>query len=123
MGRALVCEDDAPIRALVKRLIERTGFEVETVEDGAAALERLRDDCYNLVVLDLMMPGVNGYEVIRKLREERPANLKHIIVMSAASDAIRSEFQEPVCAVIAKPFDIARLTAAVPECTLECDDA
>lgn len=118
-----MCEDDAPIRALVKRLIERVGFAVDAVENGAIALERLREDCYDLVVLDLMMPGVDGYEVIRRLRETRPANLKRIIVMSAASDAIRYEFPEPVCKVIAKPFDIEKMTAALRECALECDGA
>jgi len=113
--RALVCEDDAPIRALVTRVVQREGFEVDAVTDGVEALEKLSADGYDLLVIDLMMPRVDGMEVLRKLRDERPANLKHAIVMTAASDSVAA-FVEPVCTFLRKPFDIDRLASAVRSC-------
>lgn len=113
-----MCEDDAPIRALVKRVIEREGFHVDAVADGAEALEKLGQDGYDLIVIDLMMPRVDGMEVLRRLRYERPAHLKHAIVMTAGSESAQA-FVEPICTFLRKPFDIDRLTSAVRACARE----
>lgn len=110
-----MCEDDAPIRALVTRVLQREGFAVDTAADGAEALEKIEADGYDLIVIDLMMPRVDGLEVIRRLREERPGHLKHAIVMTAASDTVAA-FIDPVCTFLPKPFDIERLTDAVRVC-------
>ena len=118
--RALICEDDPSIRTLVKTVVKREGFTVDTAEDGREGLEKLADGCYDLLVLDLMMPGVDGYSVMKQLTESRPAQLKRIIVMTAAADAIRHGLRHPVCTILAKPFDIAELTAAVHRCATEC---
>jgi len=116
--RALVCEDDAPIRALVTRIVQREGFDVDAVIDGGDALAKIESDGYDLIVLDLMMPRVDGLEVIRRLRYERPAHLKHAIVMTAATDNVAA-FVEPVCTILSKPFDIDRLAKAVRACAKE----
>lgn len=115
-----MCEDDAPIRALVTRVLQREGFTVEAVGDGAEALERLKTDGYDVMIIDLMMPRVDGLEVLRHLREERPAHLKHAIVMTAASDSVAA-FVDPICTFLPKPFDIDRLTRAVRGCAREVD--
>ena len=118
--RALICEDDPAIRTLVKTVIKREGFDVDTAEDGRQGLEKLGERCYDLLVLDLMMPGIDGYSVVKSLTETRPAQLKRIIVMTAVTDAIRHGLAHPVCTILAKPFDIARLTAAIHQCALDC---
>ena len=121
--RALICEDDPSIRALVRTVLTREGFDVDVAPDGGVGLERLRDGCYDVLLLDLMMPGVDGYEVIRTVKEERPPTLKRVVVMTAASEAIRSSLPEPVCKLLPKPFNIDELVAAVKDCVDVCTGA
>ena len=118
--RALICEDDASIRALVKTVIARQGFTVDVAEDGALGIDRIEEDCYELIVLDLMMPKVDGYAVIDYLRNRRPKTLKRVIIMTAATEALRTEFPAPICTLIPKPFNIESLTAAVESCANAC---
>jgi two-component system, OmpR family, response regulator RegX3 len=70
-GRVLVVDDDPGILEVVAYSLTSDGFEVETVRDGATALERATADTYDLVVLDLMLPSLSGTEVCRRLRAER----------------------------------------------------
>ncbi|HET7710692.1 MAG TPA: response regulator [Thermoanaerobaculia bacterium] len=114
--RALVCEDDPSIRSLVRTVMTREGFAVDLAADGREALERLEEDCYDVLLVDLMMPNVDGYAVIRELRDRRPAMLKRVIVMTAASTALREEFPENICTLLPKPFDIDRLKQIVRDC-------
>jgi DNA-binding response OmpR family regulator len=118
--RALICEDDPAIRSLVKTVVSRVGFTVDVAPDGGAGIEKMKQDCYELVVLDLMMPDVDGYDVIEWLKSSRPKNLSRVIVMTAASEALQKDFPEPICTLIPKPFDIETLTSAVRDCASAC---
>ena len=71
IGRVLVVDDDPGILEVVAYSLTSEGFEVETVRDGATALERAMGDTYDLVILDLMLPSLSGTEVCRRLRAER----------------------------------------------------
>ncbi|MDF2696543.1 MAG: hypothetical protein K0S65_4926, partial [Labilithrix sp.] len=72
-GDVLVVDDDAPTRELVSRQLRRAGFSTSEVESGDKALERARSSRPAMMVLDLMMPGTNGFDVIRKIRAENMA--------------------------------------------------
>lgn len=119
--RALVCEDDPAIRSLVKTIIAREGFTVDTASDGGEALVQLRDHCYHLIMLDLMMPNVDGYDVVNAVRNHSPATLQRVVIMTAASEALKQEFPVPVCTLLPKPFDIERLSKVVQECAGACE--
>jgi two-component system OmpR family response regulator len=119
--RALICEDDSSIRALARTVLTREGFFVDVAPDGAVGLEMLRGGCYDVLLLDLMMPGVDGYEVIRTVKEERPPTLKRVVVMTAASEAIKNSLPEPVCKLLPKPFNIDALVTAVRDCVEVCN--
>lgn len=119
--RALVCEDDPAIRSLVRTIVAREGFTVDTAADGGEALAQLRDHCYELIMLDLMMPNIDGYDVVNAVRHHSPATLKRIVIMTAASEALRQEFPVPVCTLLPKPFDISRLSTVVQECAKACE--
>jgi DNA-binding response OmpR family regulator len=120
--RALICEDDAAIRALVKTVVQREGFAVDVAADGRQGIEKMESGCYDLVVLDLMMPDVDGFAVVDFLKERRPSNLKSVIVMSATGSVVRGDFPEPICKLLPKPFDIDQLTNAVRSCARDCDE-
>jgi two-component system, OmpR family, response regulator ResD len=113
--RALVIDDDIAIRRLVARILERRGFIVETARDGAEGIERLAAVEYHVIVLDLMMPRVNGAGVLKYLGEYHPAQLAAVIVMSAFG-ATAAQLSPTPAAFLAKPFDIAALVHEVGEC-------
>jgi DNA-binding response OmpR family regulator len=66
--RALVVDDDEPIRTMLAKVVERQDFDVDTASDGAEAISKLSQDGYNVVLLDLMMPRVDGFAVLRYLQ-------------------------------------------------------
>jgi DNA-binding response OmpR family regulator len=107
--RILVVDDEPAIRALVARVAQRAGFEVDVARDGAEAITKLDTGRFGVVILDLMMPIVDGYGVIDHVRAtggQHPA----IILISAADNAsFRRVDGEIVHSVIRKPFDIDML--------------
>lgn len=115
--RALVVDDDEPIRTMLAKILERQNLDVETARDGAEAIERLDEGAFDVVVLDLMMPRVDGYGVLRYMREHHPSELACTIIASAVPESeILRQFDIPVHKIHAKPFDIARLIADIRSC-------
>lgn len=82
--RILVIEDDPSVRALLRRGLKFEGYEVEVAENGESGLRMARDSMPNAVILDLMLPGIDGLEVCRRLRAE--SNVP--IIMLTARDAV-----------------------------------
>jgi DNA-binding response OmpR family regulator len=116
--RALVVDDDDPIRNMLSKVVERQNFEVDTARDGAEAIEKIDADGYSLIVLDLMMPRVDGYGVLRYMKEHHPAKLACTIIASAVPESeILRQFEIPVYRIHAKPFDLARLISDIQSCT------
>lgn len=68
MDRILVIDDDVELCGLVREYLESEGFEIDAVYDGESGLERAHSGDYALVVLDVMLPGINGFEVLRRVR-------------------------------------------------------
>src|SRR5688572_22084665 len=102
--RILLVEDDPGIQMLLKRFLDRQGFIVDAVSDGEAALRTVKAAPYDVVLLDLMMPNVNGFEFIRELRESAPHVLSRTIVLTAASEAVLRGFdKDEVFRLIRKP--------------------
>ncbi len=69
MKKILLIEDDFYIRGLYKMAFEKAGYQVVEVEDGTKALERLAKEEFNFIILDLMLPGIPGIEVLKKIKE------------------------------------------------------
>ena len=105
-GRVLVVDDEPAIRALVTKIVDRAGFPVDSARDGADAIEKLEAREYAVVVLDLMMPNIDGFGLIDYLKSrknERPA----VIVISAGDPAaFRHLDGAMVHSIVRKPFDI-----------------
>jgi len=83
--RALIVEDEPSIREIVRLHLSLSGFETDEAGDGHAALERLRSDRFDLVVLDVMLPGVDGVTLCRALRASGP-NQRAAVLMLTARD-------------------------------------
>lgn len=115
--KVLVVDDDDAIRSMVERVLRREQFEVESARDGFEAIEKLARNDYGTVLLDLMMPRVDGHGVLRFLETERPAEKPWVIVMTAnMQGASETAEAKPVFRVLPKPFDIRQLISHVKEC-------
>jgi len=100
----LVAEDDVAIGRLVTIILRRSQIECDHVVTGHQALEKLREKSYDVLICDLMMPGVNGYEVVRELADwpHRPA----VVVVTAMAVQPHELDAEVVKLIIRKPFDM-----------------
>ncbi|HYI09021.1 MAG TPA: response regulator [Thermoanaerobaculia bacterium] len=114
--RALVVDDDAGIRVLVARVLSRNDFQVDAARDGAEAIEQMLQHEYSVIVLDLMMPRIDGFAVIRYLIEHYPEKLQNVVVMTAFGAGAFNRVCPPVERFIEKPFDINDLLAAAAQC-------
>jgi DNA-binding response OmpR family regulator len=110
--RVLVVEDDTTVAEVVVRYLEREGFQVESVGDGNQALERAGSSLPDLVVLDLMLPGLDGLEVCRRLRAVAPIPVIMLTARGEESDRVLG-LELGADDYVAKPFSPRELTARV----------
>ena len=111
-ARILIIEDDSTVADVVSRYLQREGFTVETVSDGAVGLDRALADLPDLVVLDLMLPSMSGLDVCRRLRSVAPVP---VIMLTARSDEVEriTGLELGADDYVAKPFSPRELTARV----------
>lgn len=115
--KILVVDDDDAIRTMVERVLRREKYEVESARDGFEAIEKLARGDYATVLLDLMMPRVDGHGVLRFLEQEPIAPKPRVIVMTAnMHGAHETASARPVFRILSKPFDIKQLVTHVREC-------
>src|SRR5947209_17139516 len=107
--RVLVVEDDLPLRIFLDVLIRRSGIDADAMSSGDVALEAIQSEKYAAVILDLMLPGQSGFEILNSLRVTHPHLLRRIIVVTAVAQAAldqRFESQSLVWQVVRKPFEV-----------------
>jgi len=110
--RILIADDDASIRGLLRVIAERAGILADEASNGADALELLDRNIYDVLLLDLAMPRVNGFDLIERVRHNsrRPA----IIVLSALSRQALGELDPSIVhCIVRKPFDVDLLMALI----------
>jgi two-component system cell cycle response regulator CpdR len=113
MARILVAEDDPSVRELVTRVIQTMGHQVQAVTDGAFALEALQMDDFDLLLTDIVMPGLDGIELARRGAELDPA-MKIVFITGFAGVALSAGGPTPAGAkVLSKPFHLRELVDEV----------
>jgi DNA-binding response OmpR family regulator len=110
--RVLVADDDESIAALVRLYLAKQGYEVELAYSGSQVLERLRDGSYELLVLDIMMPGASGLQVLRELRQRSDLPVIFLTARSMDIDKIAG-LQLGADDYVTKPFNPWELVARV----------
>ena len=89
MSKVLIIEDDVEIAMLEKDYLEINGFEAEIIADGRQALAALQKGGYALVLLDLMLPGQNGYDICRQIRDDIDIPILMVTARTESADKIR----------------------------------
>ena len=107
MARILVVDDDPSVRALVRDVLELEGHVVQLVEDGYAALRAVAAERPDCVVLDVMMPGMDGHEVLARLRAMTDGLELPVVMLTAAADDANAwrSWTGGVDSFFGKPFD------------------
>jgi DNA-binding response OmpR family regulator len=102
----LVADDDVDVASLVSLSLQRAGFDVVTAENGAEALERAIERGPAACVLDIMMPNLNGYELVRRLKEDDATRHMPIVLLSARGGVLDRDYglRMGADAYIQKPF-------------------
>jgi DNA-binding response OmpR family regulator len=122
--QVLVVEDDGAIRALLVAALRREPFDVHSAVHGADALQMTRATEYAVILLDLMMPTLNGIEFLEAFHQASPQSRSVIFVMTAGDDTVLRHMPANVVhGIVRKPFDVPQLVAMVREVTLaRCEE-
>ena len=117
LPKVLIVEDDAAIRTMLAAALRREAVSVDAAPDGAVALELMRVNAYAVVIVDLMMPRMNGFDLLEAMRAEVPTPRPVIFVMTACDEtAFRGLDPDLVHGVLRKPFDVERLVEMICDC-------
>ncbi|MGG4268189.1 response regulator transcription factor [Peribacillus simplex] len=111
MKRILLAEDEEVLRMLVVDTLEDEDYEVDEAADGMEALQLLESNTYDLIILDYMMPGYSGLEIIEKLQSSEIKNQGKILMLSAKSQQFEQEriLEAGADYFMAKPFSPLKL--------------
>ena len=113
--RILVVDDDENILSLERTILEQKGFDVTAAAGGAEALKLLADQTFDLVLLDVMMPEVDGFTVCRKIKEDPRLKDVPVIFLTAkgGGEALAEGFESGAIMYINKPFTANKLLTIV----------
>jgi DNA-binding NtrC family response regulator len=113
MQRILVIDDEESIRDLLKDYLETRGYEVTTTGDGESGLTMLKEEKFDLYLLDLMMPGISGLDVLKAAREEKISIPSIVITAFASVQTAVEAMQSGAFDYITKPFDLKNVDIAI----------
>jgi CheY-like chemotaxis protein len=112
MNHILVADDDPGIRRMLERALHREGYAVETARDGAEALSKIQEETPTLLLLDLSMPVVSGWDVYTRLHNDGSMHVP-MVILTAEENIAGARRALPDAEVLAKPFDIDELFTAI----------
>jgi CheY-like chemotaxis protein len=115
VARILVVDDNSAVRDVVKTILSRSGFEVISADSGSAAVDAMNSSGADLVLLDIEMPGMSGYDVCAALKAEpRWAQLPIVLMTGRAISSVPDQAKAVGASeFLAKPFDRATLVSAI----------
>jgi two-component system, cell cycle response regulator CpdR len=115
MARILIAEDEASVQEFVQRALQHAGHETVAVADGLAALAALKGSDFDLLLTDIVMPGLDGISLALKVSKDHP-DMKILLMTGYASERQRAyNLEALIHRVVSKPFTLEQICAAVAE--------
>ncbi|MCK9572049.1 MAG: response regulator [Candidatus Omnitrophica bacterium] len=115
--KIIIVEDDPDINNLIAYNLRKASFNVEQVFDGLSAEQKLSNEYFDIVILDIMLPGIDGFDICRNLKEN-PFNGRNFIIMISAKSSQKDQLYAHILgadAYLTKPFSVAALMDIVKE--------
>ena len=112
IAQILIIEDDATLGGLLRQRLRDRGHDATLVADGAEGLDRALDDSLDLIILDIMLPGADGWEICRRVRETRNTPVLMLTARAEPQDVVRG-LELGADDYVRKPFDLAELESRV----------
>ncbi|MCG8354859.1 MAG: response regulator [Kiloniellales bacterium] len=115
MARILIAEDDVAVQSFVSRALVHRGHDVTTVDDGVQALEVLDEDAFDLLITDIVMPGLDGIGLALKVARDHPS-LPVLLMTGYSAERQRAHnLEELICQVVTKPFSLKEICEAAED--------
>ena len=111
----LIVDDEAGIRKLLTTALNENGFTSDSAENGAEAIKKANERYYNLALIDIMLPDINGVELLAKFKPTRPRTRKIIMTGNPSLQNAVEALNKGADAYIMKPLDIAKVLATLEE--------
>jgi len=119
MARVLIAEDDLAVQSFVRRALEHRGHDVAAVGDGVQALETLNDQSFDLLITDIVMPGLDGIGLALKVARDFP-KLPVLLMSGYSAERQRAHnLEELICRVVPKPFTLKEICEAAEQALTE----
>ncbi len=112
-GKVLVVDDQRVLRLSLAGIIEDQWYEVTDVEDGYQAIEAVRESNYDLVFMDIKMPGINGVQAFREIKKINPDSVVVMMTGFAVEDLVKDALEEGAFTVVYKPFELERVITLI----------
>lgn len=108
-ARILVVDDEPLIADMMVDMLTAEGYQVDTAANGRLALEKIGEQSYELILSDLLMPELDGFELYRELERCRPDLLRRMIFVSGTTEQYRGFLEESRVPILPKPFELEDL--------------
>ncbi len=115
LGRILIVDDDENIRKVLQTILEDEGYTVDTAETGQGALQKTEKSFYNLALIDVRLPDIEGIELLTRFRENKPKMRKIIVTGYPTLQNAVSAVNKGADAYIMKPFDVDKILLTIKE--------
>ena len=121
--KIIIVEDDKDINNLIAYNLRKEGFMVEQFFDGASAMQRIKEEVFNIVILDIMLPGIDGFDICKEIKNDLRYSRSFIVVVSAKcheQDKLYAHLLGADC-YLTKPFNLTSLLGAVSQISESLD--
>ena len=116
-NRVLIADDDADVRSIVGSVLRQRGLDVTIANDGEAAIDALRDQRFSVIVLDLLMPGTDGFGVLDHIAKLAWTPLPVVLVLTGAEQPVVDRLDpQRIHGIVRKPFEPEELASLVVAC-------